>query len=359
MPGSAVACPPRAPPNTPADDDAAIFAHGRARLRSYRAVGRELGRGAEAHVRVVLQPATGAHLALKVLPKRGARAGHAFALEARRHWDRTAAACASCDRLPQFVEGFETLAAFYAVMEILPDSLGAVLERRGGLPDREAAGAAAALLDGLAHLHSHGIIHRDVKPANILLRAHGRVDSLCLADLASAFCSSHKGAAPIVPAGAPVAGTPMYLPPEAVRGRAVGTPADVWAAGCVLHEMIFGRTPFEDAGSWGALFALIARAKIDIPDHPAASLMRRLLDPDPSARIVAGEALQDPWVASERQPTPRLAVIGLRDALRWSALVQPCTVAGFRGSGAQVVFESGQLRVVGMESSPNELLPIY
>ena len=128
-------------------------------------------------------------------------------------------------------------------------SLAHAVAARGTLPEHEAAAHAAALLDALAHLHARGVAHRDVKPANCLLRrqdparvlAEGEASCVGLADLGLA---TRCGAG--VPARRGLCGTPNYLAPEALAPAPAarhGREADVWALGCLAHTLLVGHPP--------------------------------------------------------------------------------------------------------------------
>ncbi|KAF2304712.1 hypothetical protein GH714_037566 [Hevea brasiliensis] len=91
------------------------------------------------------------------------------------------------------------------------------------------------ILLGLHHLHSNGILHRDIKCHNILVTSDG-------AKIADLGCA--KQVDEVVATKTPIAGTPVYMAPEVVRGEHQGFPADVWALGCTVVEMATGRAPW-------------------------------------------------------------------------------------------------------------------
>src|SRR5438045_8830095 len=97
--------------------------------------------------------------------------------------------------------------------------------RAGDLDDRSAVEAAAQVLEGLAHAHAHGIVHRDVKPANVLL-AEGRVISVKLFDFGLALMREEEG----LTAVGDIPGTLAYISPERLGGEPAGPPADVGGA---------------------------------------------------------------------------------------------------------------------------------
>ncbi|TYB42954.1 protein kinase domain-containing protein [Actinomadura chibensis] len=154
----------------------------------------------------------------------------------------------------------------YVVMELLDgESLSARLAR-GPLPWREAAGVCARVADALAAAHAAGIVHRDVKPANIFLTPVG----VKVLDFGIAFTG------PATPGG-PVLGTPAYVAPELLTGAAPTAAADVFSLGVVLHESLTG------------LPVSTPSLPPDVPDEVAA-LCRRCLAERPRDRPAAAEA---------------------------------------------------------------------
>ena len=128
----------------------------------------------------------------------------------------------------------------YFVMELVEGrTLAAALAAEGPLPVDEAARIADSVLAGLAAAHAQGLIHRDVKPSNVLLGADGSVK---LSDFGIAK-AVHDAAAPLTAAGE-VLGTPTYLAPEQTRGEQAGPPADIYAVGVLLYELLAGVLPF-------------------------------------------------------------------------------------------------------------------
>jgi serine/threonine protein kinase len=161
---------------------------------------------------------------------------------------------------------------FYIVMElVIGEPLGAPM-RRGEISPRQAVEIVVELLDGLAHAHARGIVHRDVKPANILLTmsenaGHGTPK---LTD----FGIARTEASDLTMAGT-MAGTPAYMAPEQLRGEAADARADLWGLGIVLFEMLAGRHPFRPPADFFALtHAIVHRPTpaLDslVPGLPAA-----------------------------------------------------------------------------------------
>ncbi|HSG41132.1 MAG TPA: serine/threonine-protein kinase, partial [Thermoanaerobaculia bacterium] len=123
---------------------------------------------------------------------------------------------------------------------------------RGPLPLSEAASIAAQMAAGLGAAHSKGIIHRDVKPANVIVSPEGRVKivDFGIAKLEDQSRLTRDGTA---------VGTAGYMAPEQIRGQEIGPPTDVWALGVVLYEMITGQTPFPGENDHEKIRGILSR----------------------------------------------------------------------------------------------------
>jgi len=145
----------------------------------------------------------------------------------------------------------------YIVMELVNGrNLKDILEERGALSAGRALSIAGQVLDGLEYAHQHGLIHRDIKPQNILLTRDG---SAKLADFGIAKAVDVSSATQT----AVVLGSAHYLSPEQARGEPVTPAADVYSMGVVIYEMCTGHLPFQGSN-------LLAVAASHIHDEPAA-----------------------------------------------------------------------------------------
>jgi serine/threonine-protein kinase len=129
----------------------------------------------------------------------------------------------------------------YMVMEVVEgETLADVLQRAGRLPADEVVALGIQAAAGLEHAHSHGLVHRDVKPQNLLLRADG---VLKVADfgIARAVAAATQRLTQV----GTIMGTADYLAPEQAAGDEVNAAADVYSLGAVLYEALTGRTPFQ------------------------------------------------------------------------------------------------------------------
>ncbi|MFG3270058.1 serine/threonine-protein kinase [Streptomyces luteogriseus] len=129
----------------------------------------------------------------------------------------------------------------YLVMELVEgDSLAGVLAGSGALPVEQVADLAAQASAGLAAAHGQGIVHRDVKPANLLLDTGG---TLKIGDFGIARFLDDPGAA--LTATGQIVGTGLYLAPERALGKQAGPASDMYSLGCVLYQLLSGRPPFQ------------------------------------------------------------------------------------------------------------------
>ncbi|MGW4083588.1 serine/threonine-protein kinase [Streptomyces sp. NPDC004822] len=128
----------------------------------------------------------------------------------------------------------------YLVMELVEgDSLARVLTQSGAQPADRVARMAAQAAAGLSAAHRQGVVHRDIKPGNLLLDADG---TLKIGDFGIARFLDDPGAA--LTATGQIVGTSLYLAPERALGKPAGPASDVYALGCVLYQLLTGRPPF-------------------------------------------------------------------------------------------------------------------
>ncbi|GAA2431310.1 hypothetical protein GCM10010191_51360 [Actinomadura vinacea] len=171
----------------------------------------------------------------------------------------------------------------YLVMELLEGrDLRTVLGvAPGGLPVPQAVSLAAQVAEGLAAAHARGVVHRDVKPANLLILADGRV-KIC--DFGIAWLGDTTTR---LTTDGSVIGTPRYMAPEQFGGE-VGPRTDLYSLGCVLHELLTGRPPFKAEGGFAQLMYMHLNATPEpLPDSfPAElrALVAELLAKDMAAR---------------------------------------------------------------------------
>jgi eukaryotic-like serine/threonine-protein kinase len=292
--------PPTLPAPPPADGTLTVLPA----VPGYRDLA-ELGRGAMGVVYRAARAADGAAVAVKtVRPALQASRGvvDRFLREAR------ILQSLSHPRIVRFHEMGEAGGWLYFVMDLVPGTDAARLVReRGPLPVAEAVGLVGQLCDGLGHAHRQGFVHRDVKPANLLLAAaSGGGWDLRLADFGLARAYQDSPLSGLTVSG-DCGGTPVVMPPEQVTNfRAVGPPADQYAAAATAFFLLAGRYPF--AGRPEAVLRQVLAgtpARLDDcrPGLPAglAAAVHRALAVRPEERFPDVAAFADalrPWAAS-------------------------------------------------------------
>jgi serine/threonine-protein kinase len=187
----------------------------------------------------------------------------------------------------------------FIVMELVEGpTLRELLDTEGRLAPERAAEIASRLASALAFAHGKAVIHRDVKPSNVLLPPDGGVK---LADMGIARLLSPEA----LTATLSVRGTALYISPEQVRGDRVDPRADLYSLGCVLFEMLSGRTPFEGdlaALSYAHTHTPAPRVRSINPTVPAAidELVAAMLEKDPAQRPPTGEEVERSLAAAMR-----------------------------------------------------------
>jgi DNA-binding beta-propeller fold protein YncE len=170
-----------------------------------------------------------------------------------------------------------------------------LIDREGPLPARRAINLLAQVADALDAAHTAGVVHRDVKPQNILVEG----DRAYLSDFGLAKAVDESGAA----SSASVVGTAQYMSPEQWRGDSIGPAADVYSLGCVLYEAITGIAPFQRAE---------AESEPEMP-HGVEAAIRRAVAKEPAARYPSAGALIAAARAAEGSEVRPTAVLS-RDA---------------------------------------------
>jgi eukaryotic-like serine/threonine-protein kinase len=212
----------------------------------------------------------------------------------------------------------------WIVMELLPyRSLLDVIQDEGPLAPAEAAKVGLQILAALRAAHSEGIVHRDVKPANILIGPGNRV---VLTDFGIAWAAD----SPAVTTAGVLLGSPSYIAPERARGGHSGAPGDLWGLGASLYTAVEGHPPFERANVLASITAVVTD-ELAPATHagPLWPVLSGLLRKDPDQRLDAAETerlLRDvsaapAYVATPAAPSPRRSQGSLAAAVGSAALV--------------------------------------
>lgn len=262
-------------------------------LAPYRLL-REIGRGGMSVVYEALDTRAGQRVALKVLALPfSVTAAQRSELVARFRREERAVTQLSHPNIVAIQEIGERTGVHFIAMEFLPgESLRARLER-GPLPLPEAGRVLAQIAAALTAVHEAGIVHRDVKPSNIMLLPDG---SAKLLDFGVARHSDDTA----ITSGGLVVGSPAYLAPEQVRGGTGTTASDVWALGVLLYEMLAGRPPFQATDVAAVMYQVIHEPPPSLSGLPPgmAKVLKRALDKTPERRFPSALALAEAFAAT-------------------------------------------------------------
>ncbi len=170
----------------------------------------------------------------------------------------------------------------WIVMELVPHrSLRDIIVEDGPLPPGRAARIGLGILAALQAAHARGVLHRDVKPANVLIAPEGRV---VLTD----FGIARADDSPVLTGTGVLVGSPSYISPERARGARADAAADLWGLGACLYAAVEGHPPFDREGALASLTAVVTEE----PDPPTRAgplwpAISGLLRKDPDQRLSA------------------------------------------------------------------------
>ncbi|MCM2314860.1 MAG: protein kinase [Thermoanaerobaculia bacterium] len=275
----------------------------------------------------------GRPVALKFLPPEMTREE-----EARKRFLREARAASKLDHqnICTVYEVGETDGQAWIAMACYDgETLRAKIER-GPLPIEDALRLTTQIARGLAKAHAVGIVHRDIKPANVIVTSESvaKIVDFGLAKVAGTSQITQSNAAP---------GTLAYMAPEQLRTESVGPPADLWALGVVLFELVTGAKPFRGEYVQAVAYSILnepppalAELRNDVPAQLDA-IVRKLLRKDPAQRYQSAEELLTDLGTLREQRSgatrPTAAPRREREILRAGAMLGPYQIVGLIGSG--------------------------
>jgi serine/threonine protein kinase len=248
---------------------------------------RVLGKGAMGEVFLAEDPAIGRQVAIKVLQlQEGLEGAELDSLQARFEQEfRLAGSLAHPNIVTIYDVGREGECSFVAMEYIQGSDLREMIHSDDGLSLRQVASIAQQVGDALDHAHEKGVIHRDVKPANIMITRQGRPK---LADFGIAKVNTST----LTQTGMLI-GTPAYMSPEQVTGQEITPRSDQFAFAVVLYEMLTGRQPFLADSPTSTMFKIVNQDYPDPlelkPDLPSAvpAVLARGLSKDPAHRYAS------------------------------------------------------------------------
>ena len=284
-----------------------------ASLAGQYTIERELGGGGMSRVFAAVEQALGRHVVIKVL------SGNIGADLSTDRFAREIALAAALQHpciVPVLTAGVAGGVPFYTMPLVAGQTLRERLEQRKRLPVDEAVGVLRDVASALAHAHTRGIVHRDVKPENILLSGgYAQVTDFGIARaISQSRAAAHPAHQRLTQAGL-VIGTPAYMAPEQVTGdEAMDQRADVYAFGCLAYELLTGAPPFVAPQPHLVMQAQVHEAPADIRTRRAdlppdiAALVMRCLEKDPGRRPQSADELAELLRAPrQRQPARPVA----------------------------------------------------
>ncbi|MQY07762.1 serine/threonine-protein kinase [Actinomadura macrotermitis] len=277
----------------------------------------QLGRGGMGQVWAAADRRTGGRVAVKLLTHETI-AGRSDPAELIRRFSREVSVTSGFSHpgVPAVHDTGIYEGGLYLVMDLVEGrTVDALVAEEGPLPAGTAAAAGVQICAVLAHAHARGLVHRDIKPQNLMVTPDGTVKVLDFG-IASVLDTDTK----ITQTGAAL-GTVAYMSPEQVRGEPVGPRTDLYALGCVLYEMLAGRRVFSGVSPHSLGYQHLERApepigRADVPVD-LERLILQMLAKDPAQRPTGAEEVRArllPHAAGARAltvPPPRLDVTAL------------------------------------------------
>ena len=247
-----------------------------------------LGSGAYGRVYMVFDKEDSRNLAMKVIRKRDVLEKNANGhLTEELKISQVVVDCPFVNNAAMIYEGRKH---HFLVSQLMSGGdLYGLLKRRGPLNEPETRFYMAEILTALQALHLNNILHRDLNPANIMVDHAGHIAIVDFGLSKSCFKDTDSTRTSC--------GTAGYVAPEVVVGDPYGLPVDVWAAGCVMFEMLAGRAPF-DHPNRKVMNEMVVH---DRPDYPeglspcVVTLMEGMLRKDQHKRITIAQAMRHPW----------------------------------------------------------------
>ncbi|MHA6765645.1 serine/threonine-protein kinase [Streptacidiphilus sp. PAMC 29251] len=261
---------------------------------------------------------------------------------------------------------------FYLVMELVDGrSCAEVLETGGAMSPRRAAALGAQVARGLAAAHAHAVVHRDIKPGNLLLDDQDRIR---IADFGIARFTQDTTTAAALTGDGQIMGTAGYVAPEVALGHPATPAGDVYALGCVLYQFLTGASPFHGDVPAATLYQHVHTEPVPPhhlrPEIPVSlsGYVLHLLAKDPDHRPTAAEvgAWLEHWDQEPAHPTrPHLRAlpgplgVPVPSAAQAKASVRRTGRPGggpliLAGGAAAVVLIAGTIGILGLSGAPTD-----
>lgn len=287
---------------------------------------RRLGSGGMADVYLAKDTHLGRNVAIKVLYKRYARDDE---FVARFRHEAHAAAALNHPHIVSIYDRGEAEGSYYIAMEYLEgQSLKEFIGAKGQLEPAHAVEIGQQILQALQFAHEHNVIHRDIKPHNIVINGRGQVK-------VTDFGIARAGSSARMTETGSIIGTAQYLSPEQAKGQAVERGSDLYSLGVVLYEMLTGRVPFDGENPVAIALKHLSDEPVppqalvpEIPDNLNAVVMRALAKSPHDRYATADEFMGD--LERCRNNLPVAAPLAADDTVR-TGVITPAAAAAMMG----------------------------
>ncbi|XP_039797319.1 CBL-interacting protein kinase 3-like isoform X1 [Panicum virgatum] len=261
-------------------------------------LGRTIGEGTFAKVRIAKNIETGDHVAIKIIDKAKVHK-HKLVEQIKRE-----ICTMKLIQHPNVVRLYEVMGSktrIYIVLEfVMGGELHDIVATSGRLKEDEARRYFQQLINAVDYCHSRGVYHRDLKLENLLLDIAGNIK---ISDFGLSAISDQVKNDGLLHT---TCGTPNYVAPEVIDDKGYdGALADLWSCGVTLFVLLAGHLPFED-DNIASLYKKISGAQFTCPSWFSAGakrLVTRILDPNPSTRITVPQVQKDPWFKKGYKPS--------------------------------------------------------
>ncbi|GJN78431.1 hypothetical protein PLIIFM63780_001925 [Purpureocillium lilacinum] len=176
-------------------------------------------------------------------------------------------------------------------------SLHSILKAYGKFPENLVGVYMTQVLQGLQYLHDQGVIHRDIKGANILTTKDGTVKLADFGVSTSTLAGGQDKEAQVV-------GTPYWMAPEIIQLSGASSASDIWSVGCTVIELLQGKPPYHNLAAMPALFAIVNDDHPPLPEGISAAardFLMQCFQKDPNLRVTARKLLRHAWIAGSRR----------------------------------------------------------
>ncbi|KAH0613167.1 uncharacterized protein H6S33_009547 [Morchella sextelata] len=216
----------------------------------------------------------------------------------------------------------KTTDSLYIILEYCENgSLHSICKNFGKFPENLVGLYMTQVLHGLLYLHDQGVIHRDIKGANILTTKEGLVK---LADFGVATRTTGLSDSSVV-------GTPYWMAPEVIELAGATTSSDIWSVGCTVVELLDGKPPYHKLASMQALFRIVNDDHPPLPEGASPAVrdfLMQCFQKDPNLRVSARKLLKHPWIVNAkrsdsvvRTPTTKYDE-AVKSVQQWNAALQ-------------------------------------